>query len=73
MDETLDISARVDIFKQRAELMREYLPLTPLIAQSFHFYENVGNDWPKDKLDAVSIQSPYNPGTLRENMTVAPQ
>ncbi|MCA9836198.1 MAG: hypothetical protein KC422_04765 [Trueperaceae bacterium] len=72
MDETLDTGARVDLFKQRAEIMREYLPLTPLIAQSFHFYENVGNDWPKEALDAVSIQSPYNPGNRRENLTVAP-
>lgn len=72
MDETLDVEARVNIFKQRSDIMRDYLPLTPLIAQSFHFYENIGNDWSLENLDAVSIQSPYNPGNRRENITTAP-
>lgn len=72
MDETLDLDARVALFKERAEVMREYLPMTPLIAQSFHYYENTGNDWPQDTLDAVSIQEPYRPANFRENITAAP-
>ena len=72
MDETLDLDERVALFKERAEVMREYLPMTPLIAQSFHYFENTGNDWPQEALDAVSIQEPYRPANFRENITAAP-
>lgn len=68
MDQTLELDKRVALFQERGRLMREYLPLTPLVAQSFHFYDDLGNVWPKDKLDSVSIQSPYRPGNFRENV-----
>ncbi len=68
MDQTLDLQKRVALFQQRGELMRQYLPLTPLVAQSFHFYDNLANVWPEGKLDSVSIQSPYRPGNFRENV-----
>ena len=70
MDQTLDLAERVAIYQQRAALMQEWLPLTPLIAQSFHFYENLANGWPNDALNAVSIQSPYNPANFRENIAL---
>lgn len=65
MGAALDVDERVALYRQRAEVMREHLPLTPLITASFHFYENVGNVWPKEALDALSIQSPYRPGNFR--------
>jgi peptide/nickel transport system substrate-binding protein len=70
MDQTLDLAQRVEVYQERSALMREWLPLTPLIAQSFHFYENLANDWPTDALNAVSIQSPYNPANFRENLAL---
>jgi peptide/nickel transport system substrate-binding protein len=73
MDRTLDLDERVAIYNERAELMREYLPLTPLIQQAFSFYENLGNTWPAEELDANSIEAPYTPGNYRENVTVAQQ
>lgn len=73
MDRTLDLDERVAVFNERAELMREYLPMTPLIQQAFSFYENLGNTWPEEALDANSIESPYTPGNYRENVTVAEQ
>ncbi len=69
MSTTLDLDARVAIFNERAELMAEQLPVTPLINQAFHFYENLGNVWPAEYLDPNSIQSPYRPGGYRENLT----
>ena len=72
MDQTLDVDARVALYNQRAELMREYLPITPLISPAFNFYENMGNIWPEEALDANSIESPYRPGNYRNNVT-APQ
>ncbi len=68
MNGALDLDQRLALFQQRAKLMRQYLPLTPTIAQAFHYYFGTGNVWPKDKLDAVSIQEPYNPGNYRENV-----
>lgn len=67
----LDLDKRVAIYDERADLMRHYLPLTPLIATSFNFFNHLGNVWPKDKLDANSIESPYRPGAYRELITVA--
>jgi peptide/nickel transport system substrate-binding protein len=73
MDRTLDLDERVAVYNQRAELMREYLPMTPLIQQAFSFYENLGNTWPEEALDANSIEAPYTPGNYRPNVTVAEQ
>lgn len=64
MDETLDLDARVALYNERADIMREYLPMTPLISRSFHFYTDLGNIWSTDKLDAVSIEGPYRPGNF---------
>lgn len=71
MDRTLDLDERVAVYNERAELMREYLPMTPLIQQAFSFYTNLGNTWPEEALDANSIESPYTPGNYRENLTKA--
>lgn len=70
MSKTLDLQGRVDIYNQRAEIMREQLPLIPLVSPSFHFYHNMGNVWPEDKMDSNSIQSPYRPGGSRSELTV---
>ncbi len=72
MDRTLDLDERVAVYNERAELMREYLPMTPLISPAFNFYGNMGNILPEEALDASSIESPYNPGNDREVLT-APQ
>ncbi|HKI58530.1 MAG TPA: ABC transporter substrate-binding protein [Trueperaceae bacterium] len=69
MNETLDLQKRVQIYDKRAELMRQWLPITPLITQAFSFYTDLGNTWPKPALDAVSIQGPYRPGSFRELLT----
>jgi peptide/nickel transport system substrate-binding protein len=71
MSETLDLEQRIAIYQERAKLMRDYLPITPLIAQSFHYYENTAQEWSRENLDAVSIQEPYRPGNFRENITIA--
>lgn len=64
MDQTLDLDTRVAIYRQRAEIMREYLPLTPLVAPSFYFYTSLRNTWPVEALNAASIEAPYRPGTF---------
>ncbi|CAN5768631.1 ABC transporter substrate-binding protein [soil metagenome] len=69
MDAELDLDKRVALYNQRAELQRQYLPLTPLISPQFHFFENMGNVWPLEELSSTSIQSPYRPGNFRENLT----
>jgi peptide/nickel transport system substrate-binding protein len=71
MGAALDLDDRVALHRQRAEVMREHLPVTPLIAAGFHFYENLGNLWPQEALDAASIQSPYRPGNFR-TLVMAP-
>ena len=71
MDRTLELDERVAVFDERAELMREYLPMTPLIQQAFSFYTNLGNTWPEESLDANSIESPYTPGNYRDNVVKA--
>ena len=73
MDRTLDLEERVAIYNERAALMREYLPMTPLIQQAFSFYTNLGNTWPVEALDANSIESPYTPGNYRENLVKTQQ
>ncbi len=72
MDRTLDLDERVAIYDQRAELMRQYLPMTPLISPAFSFYGNMSNLWPEEALDANSIESPYRPGGFRDTLA-APQ
>ncbi len=69
MDRTLDLDERVAIYNERAKLMRQYLPMTPLISPAFSFYGNMGNLWPKEALDANAIESPYRPGGFRANLT----
>ena len=70
MDSELDLQKRVQLYDERAALMREWLPLTPLISQAFSFYTDLGNTMPRSALDANSIQSPYSPGNGRELLTV---
>ena len=72
MDRTLDLDERVAIYNERAELMRKYLPMTPLISPAFSFYGNMSNIWPEEALDANSIESPYRPGGFRDTLA-APQ
>jgi peptide/nickel transport system substrate-binding protein len=71
MNETLDLDARIALYNQRAQIMRDELPFTPLIARSFHFYNNLGNVYPLEKMDAKSIEDPYSPGGPREVLTSA--
>lgn len=68
MNTTRDLDERVALYNERAELMREYLPMTPLISPAFHFYHDLGNVWPEEALDANSIESPYRPGGYRETL-----
>ena len=68
MSDTLDLDERVAVYNERAELMREYLPMTPLISPAYHFYENMDNIWAAEAFDANSIESPYRPGNYRENL-----
>ena len=68
--ETIDLDERIAIYNERAELMRQYLPITPLISPAFHFYENMGNVWPVEALNSTTIQSPYRPGNYRDNLTL---
>lgn len=69
MATTIDNDARIAVYNEREELIAQYLPMTPLIAQAFHFYENLGNVWPAEYLDPNSIQNPYRPGNYREVVT----
>jgi peptide/nickel transport system substrate-binding protein len=73
MNQTLDLAARVALYDERAQIMRDELPFTPLIARSFHFYHNLGNVYPLEKMDAKSIEDPYNPGGPREILTISAQ
>lgn len=73
MDRTLDLDERIEVYNERADIMRQYLPMTPLISPAFNFYENMGNIWPEEALDAGSIESPYRPGNYRGNLTTAQQ
>jgi peptide/nickel transport system substrate-binding protein len=72
MSKELDLNKRVELYNQRAEIMRENLPLTPLLSPAFHFYSNMGNVWPVEAMDSNSIQSPYRPGGSRGELTIAP-
>ncbi|MGL4610231.1 MAG: ABC transporter substrate-binding protein [Trueperaceae bacterium] len=65
----LDLEKRIALYNERAQIIRDELPITPLIARSFHFYHNVGNVFPLDKMDAKSIESPYFPGNDRSVLT----
>lgn len=66
---TTDLDDRVALYNERATLMRQYLPITPLISPAFHFFHDMGNVWPVEKMDANSIESPYRPGGFRETLT----
>lgn len=68
MNETLDLDERVAVYNERAELMRQYLPMTPLISPSMHVYINMSGTWGLDKYDANSIESPYRPGGFRTHL-----
>jgi len=68
MNETLDLDERVAVYNERAELMRQYLPMTPLISPSMHVYTNLSGTWGLDKYDANSIESPYRPGGFRTHL-----
>jgi len=70
MNDTIDLQKRVALYDKRAALLRQWLPITPLISQAFSFYTDLGNTWPKDKLDANSIQGPINPGNYRPLISV---
>ncbi|MEM6431669.1 MAG: ABC transporter substrate-binding protein, partial [Deinococcota bacterium] len=73
MDGTLDLDERVALYSQRAQIMRDFLPITPLINQSFHIYTNMSNSWPEDNLDANSIESPYRPSGFRNTLAAPSQ
>lgn len=64
----LDLDKRVAFYNERADIMRQYLPITPLASPAFNFYHNLGNVWPVENLDASSIESPYNPGGYRSTL-----
>jgi peptide/nickel transport system substrate-binding protein len=68
MNETLDLNERVAIYNERAGVMREYLPMTPLISPAFHIYTNMSNVWPLEAMDSNSVESPYRPGGYRDNI-----
>ncbi|UCH25577.1 MAG: hypothetical protein JSV66_16850 [Trueperaceae bacterium] len=68
MADTLDLQERVAVYNERAALMREYLPMTPLISPAFHIYTDLSGLWPLEALDANSIESPYRPGGFREHL-----
>jgi peptide/nickel transport system substrate-binding protein len=69
MNQELDLEARVEIYNERALLLRQHLPLTPLVSLPFNFYFNMGNVYPLDKMDAKSIEGPYYPGADRALLT----
>lgn len=64
MDQTLVLEERVRVYEQRVNIMRQYLPVTPLISPGFHFYTNLSNVWPLEKMNAYSIEAPYRPGNF---------
>jgi peptide/nickel transport system substrate-binding protein len=70
MDTELDLNKRVELYNQRAQILRDQLPLTPLLSPAFNFYYNMSNVYPQDKMDSNSIQDPYNPGASREVLAV---
>lgn len=73
IETTLDVDERVALYKEQAAVLREYLPMTPLISPAFHLYVDMGNVWPDASLDALSAESPYRPGAFRGDLTAAPQ
>jgi peptide/nickel transport system substrate-binding protein len=70
MQFTLELDARVALHEERAELLRQYLPITPLISPAFHFYEHLSHVWPHSTFDAKSIERPYTPGNFRSVLAV---
>ena len=57
MSQEMDLQKRIEIYNERASLMREYLPITPLVSPALHHYRNIGNVWPIEALDALSMQA----------------
>lgn len=73
MSQELDRDRRVEIYLRRADLMRQQMPMIPLISPAFHFYFNMGNVWPREAMDANSIDAPnYRPGNFTQ-LLQAPQ
>ena len=72
IEDTLDLEERVAVYQEQAELLREYLPMTPLISPAFHIYTNMSNVWPEEELNSLSVEAPYRPGNFRDNLA-APQ
>ena len=72
IETTLDVDERVALYKEQAEVLREYLPMTPLVSPAFHIYVDMGNVWPEGSLDALSAESPYRPGNFRDSLQAAP-
>ncbi len=71
MYDALELGERIALWKRQAALLREYLPMVPLINTSFHLYHNLGNIWPIEAISATSAESPYRPGNFRQNL-IAP-
>ena len=67
----LDLDARVALYQEQAEILREFLPMTPLISPAFHIYTDMGNVWPDESINALTAESPYIPGATRESLTAA--
>jgi peptide/nickel transport system substrate-binding protein len=65
----LDQDARIQLWKDQAALLRQYLPIVPLISPSYHLYVNAGNVWDAEAISATSTESPYRPGNFRELLT----
>jgi peptide/nickel transport system substrate-binding protein len=65
----LDQDARIQLWKQQAALLRQQLPIVPLISPSYHLYVNAGNVWDAEAISATSTESPYRPGNFRELLT----
>lgn len=67
MSQELDRERRIEIYMRRAELMRQQMPMIPIISPAFHFYFNMENVWPREAMDANSIDAPnYRPGNYTE-------
>jgi peptide/nickel transport system substrate-binding protein len=70
MEGEFDLDKRIAIYEERAGILREQLALIPLLSPSFHFYHNMSNTFPLEAMDSNSIQSPYNPGGLRDALAL---
>ena len=71
IESELDLDARVALYQEQAEVLREFLPMTPLISPAFHLYTNMGNVWPDESINALTAEAPYRPGGSRGELTTA--